>query len=283
MMRSEPLIKLSEEEYCLIRDLIRDYCGIYFDSGSKFLLEKRLSGQVRQHQLSSFGDYFYFLKYGRGRAEELGIVVELLTTNETYFFREDFQLKAFREEIVPELIATKGKKGQKELRIWSAGCSTGEEPYTLAMLVLEERRFTGWEVEIFASDISHRVLKTARKGHYSKSSFRVTEEKYIKKYFVPLNGKLKIRDELRKLVNFSYLNLLDAAKMKLLPKMDIIFCRNVLIYFDHQVKRKVVESFYDQLTTGGYLLLGHAESLMNVVTSFKLRHFRNDLVYQKPR
>ncbi|UCD86194.1 MAG: protein-glutamate O-methyltransferase CheR [Deltaproteobacteria bacterium] len=282
MMLNEPLLKLSEEEYCLIRDLIRDYCGIYFDSGSKFLLEKRLMGQVRQHQLASFRDYFYFLKYGRGRTEELGVIVELLTTNETYFFREDFQLRAFREEIIPEVVAAKRKEGQKELRIWSAGCSTGEEPYTLAMMVLEEKKFAGWKVEIFASDISHRVLRIARKGVYSKSSFRVTPERYVKEYFVPLDGKLKIRDEVKKLVNFSYLNLLNATKIKLLPKMDIVFCRNVLIYFDHQVKRKVVESFYDLLTTGGFLLLGHAESLMNVVTSFKLRHFRNDLVYQKP-
>jgi chemotaxis protein methyltransferase CheR len=282
MMLDEPLLKLSEDEYWWIRDLIKNYCGIYFDSGSKFLLEKRLSGQVRQHQLSSFRDYFYFLKYGRGKAEELGTIVELLTTNETYFFREDFQLKAFQEEIIPELVATKGRRGKKELRIWSAGCSTGEEPYTLAMLILEAGRFTGWKVEIFAGDISHRVLKIARKGVYSKSSFRVTEERYVRKYFEPLDGKLKIKDEVKKLVNFSHLNLLDAAKIKLLPEMDIIFCRNVLIYFDHQIKRKVVESFYDLLAPGGYLLLGHAETLMNVVTSFKLRHFRNDLVYQKP-
>ncbi len=283
MTLGEPLLKLSEEEYCWIRDLIRNYCGICFDSGSKFLLEKRLSGQVRLHQLSSFRDYFYFLKYGRGKTEELGTIVELLTTNETYFFREDFQLKAFQEEIIPELVATKGKGGQKELRIWSAGCSTGEEPYTLAMLVLEGGRFAGWKVEIFAGDISHRVLKIARKGVYSKSSFRVTEEKHIKKYFEPLDGRQKIKDEVKKLVNFSYLNLLDTARTNLLPKMNIIFCRNVLIYFDHQSKRKVVESFYDLLATGGYLLLGHAESLMNVSTSFKLKHFKNDLVYQKPR
>jgi chemotaxis protein methyltransferase CheR len=272
---------MSDTTYRSMRELIYNFCGLTFDDNSKYFFEKRLSNRVHLHQLRDFQEYYYYLMYDKNRSEELSTIVDILTINETYFFREEQQLKAFAEEILPELKEKKEKEGQRSLRIWSAGCSTGEEPYTLAMLILQSGLCTGWDVEIFASDISHRVLQSARKGEYTKSSFRVTKEDYIRKYFTEEGGKHRLNDPVRRLVNFGYLNLFDSSKIFLLGKMDVIFCRNVIIYFDKAAKKKVIDHFERQLNEEGYLLLGHSESLINLSTAFRLKHLKNDMVYQR--
>lgn len=280
MFDKEDTIPLQEDVFRLLRDLIRDYCGIYFDDGSRYLIERRLSRRVKNHHLNDFKDYYRLLLYNRRRDEELAAIIDVLTVNETYFFREQNQLKAFSEEILPELRDI--NKDKKRLRIWSAGCSTGEEPYTIAMLILEQKYFYSWDIEIIGSDINKRVLQVARKGIYRRNSFRTTEQYFISKYFNEKNGSFKISDRVKQYVNFNYLNLLDPLKVKFVGKVDVIFCRNVLIYFDYLSRKRVVESLYERLADGGYLLLGHAESLMNISTAFTLRHFKNDMVYQKP-
>ncbi|MEW6107885.1 MAG: protein-glutamate O-methyltransferase CheR [Nitrospirota bacterium] len=280
MFEKEVIIPLKEDVFRLIRDVIKDYCGLYFDDSARYLIEKRLTRRVRSHHLDDFRDYYRFILYDKNSEEELSAIVDILTVNETYFFREQNQLKAFSEEILDEV--KERNKGQKTLRIWSAGCSTGEEPYTIAMLMEERRNFYGWDIEIHGSDINQRVLQVARKGIYRKNSFRMTEPYIIDKYFREEEGAYRILDSVKKNVNFSYLNLLDPFKVKFLGKMDVIFCRNVLIYFDNISRKKVIENFYDRLINGGYLLLGHAESLMNISTAFTLKHFKNDMVYQKP-
>jgi len=277
----ESSIRLQPEEFRLLRDLISGYCGLYFEESSLYFLERRLQNRLEEKQLTSFLDYYYLLLYGQEKEEELGKVVDVLTTNETYFFREANQLKTFSEEIVPEVIER--KKERRTLRIWSAGCSTGEEPYTLAMIALEHRELQGWNIEIFASDISQRVLQTARKGVYGKSSFRSTEQYYEGRYFHRTDSsRSQIDDSVKKLVSFGHLNLLQPEQWTILAHFDIIFCRNVMIYFNLESKKKMVENFHQKLEEGGFLLLGHAESLMNISTSFSLRHFRHDMVYQKP-
>lgn len=278
----EPETTMIEEEFRLIRDLIHSHCGIFFDSDAKFLLEKRLARRLDLHQLPGFKEYYHFLKYSRGREQELSDIMDVLTTNETYFFREEFQLNAFVGEILPDLKAVKEKRGDRTIRIWSAGCSTGEEPYTIAMLIMETGAFKDWKVEIVGTDISHRVLQHARKGVYGKSSFRTTSPERVNRFFQQQDGLYRIKDEVRGLVTISHLNLLDENRMILLGKMDVIFCRNVIIYFDQVAKRMVVESFYRVLREGGYLLLGHAESLLNTTTAFALKHLKSDMVYQKP-
>jgi chemotaxis protein methyltransferase CheR len=278
--KNDKVIHLPEEVFRLIRDLIRDYCGIYFDDGSRHLLEKRLSRRVHNHHLSSFREYFRHLLYDKNRKEELTSIIDILTVNETYFFREKNQLKAFSEELLPELLET--KKDTKRLRIWSAGCSTGEEPYTIAMLVLETGSFHDWTIEILGSDINQRVLHVARNGIYRRNSFRATEKFFLNKYFIEQSGLFRITDKAKQYVNFNLLNLLDPYKAKLVGKMDVIFCRNVLIYFDMPSRKKVVNIFSEQLADGGYLLLGHAESLINISTAFTLKHFQYDMLYQKP-
>lgn len=282
MFFSEPEIQMSEEEFRLIRDIIYNHCGLFFDNDTKYLLEKRLARRLPLHQLQGFKDYHHFLKYDRKKDQELSDLMDVLTTNETYFFREAFQLKALTDEILPEVKAVKERRGEKSLRIWSAGCSTGEEPYTIAMLILEMDCFRGWRVEIVGTDISQRVLQHSRKALYGKSSFRTTEERYLKRFFQEQDGGFRVKDEVRELVTISHLNLFDQNRLALLGKMDVIFCRNVIIYFDQVAKKRVVETFYRMLHDGGYLLLGHSESLMNISTAFSLKHLKNDMVYQKP-
>lgn len=273
---------LDDRTFTSFQKMVYDYSGMFFDVSQKFFLEKRLNNRVNSLQFNSFKDYYLFLLYDPKRLDEMALLVDLLTTNETYFFREIFQLKAFYEEIIPQLIS---KKDEGTLNIWSAGCSTGEEPYTIAIIAAElasEGLLKNWKVDILGSDISHRVLGTARKGVYTDISFREMDDKYFK-YFDDLgDGKRKIKNEIHEQVSFNYLNLFDDTKIALLKKMDIIFCRNVLIYFDTLSKQKVVDSFYDKLSPGGYFLLGHSESLMNISTVFNLKHLKNDLVYQKP-
>jgi len=280
VLDGEEVIPLPEEVFRLVRDIIKDYCGLYFDDGSRYLLEKRLSRRVKNHHLNDFRDYYRYIRYDTRAEEELSAIMDVLTVNETYFFREQKQLKAFSEEILEELKVV--NRDKRTLRIWSAGCSTGEEPYTIAMLINEKGTFDGWDIEIHGSDINQRVLQTARRGVYRKNSFRTTEPYFLGKYFVEDDGSYRISDAIKKYVNFSYLNLLDPFKSKFLGKMDVIFCRNVLIYFDIASRRRVIDNFYDRLVDGGYLLLGHAESLINISTAFTLKHLKHDMVYQKP-
>jgi len=281
-MFEEQTIPLPDDVFRLLRDFVHGYCGIYFDDGSKFLLERRLAHRLELHRLKSFEEYYHFLRYDRKREEELVALVDNLTTNETYFFRESPQLQAFSAEILPELRTRLA--GRKSLRIWSAGCSTGEEPYTVAILLLESGDWwRDWQVEIIGSDINQRGLHTARRGVYKKGAHRATDPAMLAKYFLAdEKGDYRIIDRVKELVSFSYVNLLDPHKTSLIGDVDVIFCRNVIIYFDREAKKKVIESFYHKLRDGGYLLLGHSESLINISNAFVLRTLKHDMVYQKP-
>ena len=281
-MFEEQTTSLPDDVFRLLRDFIHGYCGIYFDDGSKYLLERRLARRLELHRLRSFEEYYHFLRYDRKREEELAALIDNLTTNETYFFRENAQLHAFSEEILPDL--RERLAGRKSLRIWSAGCSTGEEPYTIAILLLESGDWwRDWQVEIIGSDINQRVLHAARKGVYKKGAHRATDPGMLAKYFtLDEKGDYRVIDRVKELVSFSYVNLLDPHKTSLIGNMDVIFCRNVIIYFDREAKKKVIESFYHKLRDGGYLLLGHSESLINLSNAFVLRTLKHDMVYQKP-
>jgi chemotaxis protein methyltransferase CheR len=281
MLFLSPEIPMSMDEFRLLRDFIYQHCGLNFTEDSKYLLEKRLGRRLQLHKLKNFKDYYYFLRYKPDKEQELSEVVDLLTTNETYFFREDYQLRAFAEEILPEIRKRKEATGDKQLRIWSAGCSSGEEPYTLAMILLDQTWLSSWRVEIIGTDISQKVLQMARQGEYGETSFRNTDQVYKRRFFSDAGDKLRIKDEVKNLVTISHLNLFDSARITLLGRMDVVFCRNVIIYFDLDGKKKVIDNFFQRLHPEGYLLLGHSESLINLSTSFQLRHFQHDMVYQK--
>ena len=275
------IIKLPTDVFRMIRDFISDTCGLYFDDNMHYKLEDRLNRRLKIHHMNDFREYYRFLRYSEKRNDELREIMDILTVNETYFFREQEQLAAFSKKILPEL--KERNKDKKKINIWSAGCSTGEEPYTIAMLIIEYGGFNGWKINILGTDISERVLKAAREGVYKKNSFRTTNLYFINAYFQKqLNEDQKISDKVKKLVTFSRLNLFDILKIKLIGEIDVIFCRNVLIYFNRDAKKNVIENFHETLVEGGYLLLGHAESLINISTAFRLQYIENDIVYQKP-
>jgi chemotaxis protein methyltransferase CheR len=272
---------LSPLEYRLLCELIYEYCGIRFEEPARYMVTRRLWPRVRALGLSSFTDYYRHLKYSPKARAELDELVERVTTNETYFFREDYQLRAFTDELIPILVPRNAE--QQHLRIWSAGCSSGEEGYTIAMLCREHKLLAGWDVEIFGNDISKKVLGMARAARYPQSAFRSTDKRYIDRYFRPAEGgKLEVVDEIKKLVTFGHLNLLDSVGLSLVGQNDVIFCRNVMIYFDEAARKIVLRNLFKRLRPGGYLLLGHSESLLNVSTEFEIVSLKNDLVYRRP-
>ena len=276
--RADDLV-LSDAEFRMFSDLLRNHCGLHFGSESRFLLEKRLARRVRELGLGSFAAYHYGIRNASASDEEFANLVDELVTNETYFFRERNQLRALFEEIIPDL---QERHSGAPLAIWSAGCSSGEEPYSLVMLALEAGLQPGRDIRVYASDISRSMLQRARRGLYREASFRQTEDALRDKYFLQKDGIWRISDDVKKHVDFIHLNLVDRSKIALLGAMDVTLCRNVIIYFGIDTKRRVIETFADKLRPGGYLLLGHSESLINLSSAFELRHLKNDLVYRKP-
>jgi chemotaxis protein methyltransferase CheR len=273
-------LELSDQTFRQLTGLIYSNSGLRFEDSSKYMIRRRLSPRVRELKLDSFEKYYYYLLYHANRESELEIIFDLLTVNETYFFREERQLNAFSEEIIPLIVEE--KKNNRVLRIWSAGCSTGEEPYTIAMLCCASGLLRDWEVDIFASDISQRVIQTARRGTFGQTSFRNMPDGLQERYFEKLaDNRYRINDGIKQMVTFGKVNLFDEHKTGILNEVDLIFCRNVIIYFDVEAKKRVIETFYRKLRKNGYLLLGHAESLLSLSTKFKLTHFKNDMVYQK--
>ncbi|HEY6140133.1 MAG TPA: protein-glutamate O-methyltransferase CheR [Thermoanaerobaculia bacterium] len=272
-------LELPDDVFRLLRDAIYKRTGMWFADNSKYLLQKRLSPRARELNFDSFQKYFYFLQYDPRADTEFDQIYDLVTTNETYFFREPAQLAAFTEEIVPDILT---RKGVKKIRIWSAGCSSGEEPYSIAMLLQEAGWYGKAQFEIFASDINQQVLSKARRGQYRENAFRATDPAVRDRYFMrEADGSWRISDEIRNRISFGRLNLYDEPRVSLLGHLDVVFCRNVIIYFDDSSKKIVVTNFYNRLVEGGYLLLGHSESLISLSTQFKLRHLKNDMVYQK--
>jgi chemotaxis protein methyltransferase CheR len=271
---------LSPDEFRLLRDLLYEHCGILFREEMSYLMERRLRARLTALDLRTFESYHRHLRYHVNRRAELEAAVEALTTNETYFFREPNQLRAFSEEVLPEL-AMRNAANQR-LRIWSAGCSTGEECYTLAILIQQSGLFRGWEVEVFGSDISRKVLSAARMAEYSPSALRATSDELKRTYFKLVDGRFSPRADVRSWVSFGHLNLLDGEILTGLPLVDVVFCRNVMIYFDQAARQRVLKTIYGRLVPGGFLFLGHSESLINTTADFELVHLKHDVAYRKP-
>jgi chemotaxis protein methyltransferase CheR len=281
MMKDREQFQLSDAEFRIFSGLLRSRCGLHFDETTRFLVEKRLSRRIAEAEYGSVAAYLYALRNGLTAEEELSTVIDLLTTNETYFLRERSQLNALVGEVVPELLS-QSKRGGRPVSIWSAGCSSGEEPFSIVILALEAGLASGRDFRVYASDISRTALAKARRGVYREASFRETEERLRSTYFSQKDGLARISDEVKREVDFIRLNLLDRSKLALLGPMDVILCRNVMIYFDADAKKQVVATFHDKLHPGGHLFLGHAESLINVSSGFDLRHLQRDLVYRRP-
>lgn len=273
-------IRMRPDEFRLLRDLVNGNAGIYFGDDALPSFERRLRERLVSLGLKSFGEYYQFLRFGSSNPAELEEAIDLLTTNETYFFREDFQLRAFRDEVLPYLSELAAPR--RRLSVWSAGCSTGEEVYTLAILIAESGLFGGWDVRVYGSDISRRCVAAARRGVYGASAFRAVGPSVRRAYFMDHADGAHVSDKIRASCHFGHLNLMDADKVRVVGRVDAVFCRNVLIYFDPKSRKRVIDMFYDRLVPGGFLFLGHSESLLNISTAFELVHLSEDLVYRRP-
>ncbi|HET8675883.1 MAG TPA: protein-glutamate O-methyltransferase CheR [Blastocatellia bacterium] len=269
---------LDQATFQRLRYRITDASGIFVpdDENSRFILERRLISRLRLRGLSSFEVYESSLD-----DPEMEEILDAVAVHETYFFREQQQLKIFSEQILPELIGAR-----MPLKIWSAGCSTGEEAYTIEMLLAEQGLLDHGLVSLTASDLSRRVVESGVRGVYSQSSFRTTDPIFREKYFVlESQGAWRVREELRALIKFEQFNLmqLNSHGWEATPPggFDLIFCRNVLMYFDETAVKRSLASLHSMLAEGGYLLLGHAESLMPLGTGFKPVQFGRELVHKK--
>jgi chemotaxis protein methyltransferase CheR len=276
----EPVMK--DREFRWFADLVRSHCGISFSVDTRFLLERRVARRMRELSIASLSSYQYELRNESRRDGELAALIDELVTNETYFFRERSQLRALVTEVLPEALVARRERGSGPVSVWSAGCSSGEEPYSIVILAREAGFDPERDLRVYATDISRRMMKRARSGAYRESSFRETEPALREKYFEEKDGTWTVSDAVKKCVDFIHLNLLDRSRIALLGAMDVILCRNVMIYFDADTKREVIATFEQKLRGGGHLLLGHSESLINVTSGLELRHLRSDLVYRKP-
>lgn len=273
-----PRLDPSERRQLLL--IFREEAGLEFPMDTEFVIERKLQERLAENHLGSFEEYIKLLRTPAGR-RELEAALDEVTTHETYFFREEFQLKAFHDELLPRLRAL--TESRRRLTVWSAGCSTGEEVYTLAMLINESRLFEGWAVRIVGSDLSRRCVHTARRAVYGRSSFRAVPKELLGRYFVEEEaGRMRVIDEIRNQCLFVHANLLDFERHLTLGRMEAVFCRNVLIYLAEEARGQVLQTLYDRLAPGGYLMLGHSESLLHSDSSFEVVHLRGDVVYRRP-
>jgi len=272
--------------YSKIRDLIYRISGIYHSEEKLYLLISRCERRMRALDVTSAMEYLEHLTTRGNRDAELRLLLNEITIGETYMFRHPAQLHALHNVIIPEILETKGSIGIKRLRFWCAGCSTGEEPHTLAMFLLEEKDklLAGWTWDILATDLNDNSLEAARAGVYAEYALRNTSDALRHKYFNDIgNHRFQATDLLKAQIRFDRLNLRDDRRMLFQKGIDVIFCCNVLIYFDLTSKRRVVQHYYANLLPGGYLFLGHAESLFHVDDSFRLVRFAGTTAYLKPK
>lgn len=285
-MSAAPVYSLSavdgppDPELVRIRDLIYQVAGIFHPDTKLRLLLDRCTRRMKELKASSLREYFEHLTLKPTRQIELIALLNEITIGETCFFRSQPQLDVVRQIILPKIVAAKTRLPVRRLRIWSAGCSTGEEPYTLSMVMQEESpRIQDWTVEILATDLNEHSLAHARKAIYSSYSTRYVTPLFQQKYFVPVANELEVHPLVRKRVSFTRLNLSDDARMTFMKGLDLIFCCNVLIYFDLVSKQRVIDHFYNNLLPHGYLFLGQTESLYGVNDQFRLVHLPGATAY----
>jgi len=278
--RSTATLSISEAEYQKFCEYFYRRTGISFGDNKRYFVDKRLIDRIQKSGAVGVGDYFERLRR-HDAGGEIEILINLLTINETYFYREDHQLDCLVRGILPELVSER-RKGDR-IRIWSMPCSTGEEPYSIAMYLLENwPQVDDYDIEIMASDIDTNVLRAAESGVYDLRSLHRLSPALVRKYFVSAGADgFRLIDAIRQSVRFTKVNASDVTEMRRFASIDVIFCRNMLIYFDDRSRRQVVESFYDSLGQGGFICLGHSESMSRISSLFEVRKFPQAIVYQK--
>jgi chemotaxis protein methyltransferase CheR len=275
--RHGPEHGLSEHELSEIRMLIEERTGIHFDASRERFFSTRVREHLRERGYSRGMD---LLRAARKTNVEYEALLEKLLTQETSFFRYPAVFEAFERHVLPELHVKKFWRNPRTLRVWSAGCSTGEEPYSIAITVLETLSFAdAWEVEILATDVGRHALKTAERGIYTGRSIASVKEHQLSAHFLPADNGHQVKSRLRKIVSFAQMNL---ASPVYVGRMDLIFCMNVLIYFTEERRRALVQRFYDALEPGGYLFLGHSESISRTPVKFQAIVLGDCIMYRKP-
>ena len=288
--------QLTDAELRLLQALVYQECGMHFDERRSHFLQDRLQRRLKECQLDSFYSYYRLLISNEGK-NELARLLENLTVNETSFFRNKAQLDLFHKYILDDLLRHKQAHRDYSLRIWSAGCSTGQEPYTLAMLVADGLAYyylrnplpiempspkplipPPWKVEILASDISYSVLRAAQQGVYSEPQMSSVDFSYRLRYFDKIGERYAVKRALKEVIHFNFHNL----KTEYLPQRnDVIFCRNVMMYFDEAEQKRLIDKFWRCLNPDGYMFVGHAESLLGLTEKFAMVHRNSGTAYQK--
>ncbi|MEK8052375.1 protein-glutamate O-methyltransferase CheR [Ideonella sp. DXS22W] len=274
-------IEITDADFLKFRDFFYRKTGIHFDDSKRYFVDKRLIERIEATGADDFRSWFIALRF-ESKGEELQQLVNAMTVNETYFFREAYQFDCMVNDMLNE-VARRKKPGGR-IRIWSIPSSTGEEPYSIAIYLLERwKLIEDYEVEILSSDIDTQVLQMAQRGVYSSRSVAQLPKPYLEKYFRRLNdNEFAISRDLVDAVEFSRVNLTDANDTRRFRDIDLVFCRNLLIYFDDLSRRVAAEAFYDAMSPGGFICLGHSESMSRITSLFEVRRFRDAMVYQKP-
>ena len=268
-------------EFEKFRDFFYRKTGIRFEDSKRYFVDKRIIERIEKTGHENFRSYFTFMRF-QASGEEIQQLINCMTVNETYFYREEYQFECMVENVLNEIAKTKRKTDT--IKIWSIPSSTGEEPYSIALYLLEYwPGIEQYDVEIYSSDIDSKVLAACEKGLYSKRSVKNLPKATLNKYFtLTPSGDYQISEDIRCAVTFSKVNLSEPAETRPYRNFDLIFCRNLLIYFDDVSRRQAAEVFFDALNKGGYLFLGHSESMSRISSLFNVRRFPKAIVYQKP-
>ena len=273
-------IIISDDDFQKFQEYFYRKTGIQFDHSKRYFVDKRLVERIEANRSENFRTYFTMLRF-QASGVELQALVNLMTINETYFFREEYQFHCLVNSILPEIVAR--KKDHSPIRIWVIPSSSGEEPYSIAMCLLERcAGIHSWDVEIISSDIDTKILTQARAGLYSERSVKHVPKAYMQKYFRQGAQGYQLGDDLRSAVDFTRINLMEPSDVRGYRNFDVIFCRNLLIYFDDLSRKQAAETFYDALNPGGFICLGHSESMSRISSLYKIRKFPEAIVYQKP-
>jgi chemotaxis protein methyltransferase CheR len=272
---------ISDADFLKFREFFYRKTGIAFDDSKRYFVDRRLLERMEAKNCVTFREYFMLVRF-EASGEELQHLTNVMTVNETYFLRETYQFDCLVNSILPEVV--KNKTDSRPIKIWCIPSSSGEEPYSIAMYLLEYwKDIENYDVEIIASDIDTGILNQARIARYSARSVQKVEAPWLKKYFRRDGEEYQLIDDLRQAVEFTKVNLNEPSETRSYRDFDVIFCRNLLIYFDDLSRKAAAETFFDALSPGGWVCLGHSESMSRISSLFKVRKFPDALVYQKPR
>lgn len=274
--------ELSPRTFADFRAFIYEKTGIYFQENKSYLLESRLARRISALGMPSYEAYLRYLQSPGGQ-RELNELYNAVTINETAFFRTPAQFDVLERELLPEIALRNQKQSQRRIRFWSAACSSGDEPYSMAMLVREklQPRFPQVQFEIIGTDLNTEVIRFAQEGIYGERTIRNIPPDWLKKHFRHEDGRYILSPEIRRMVSFRQMNLFDQAAMGTMRGFDVIMCANVLIYFDQASKQEVVSSLYHSLNPGGYLFVGFSETLYGVTQALQPVRFEKTIAYKK--